>query len=235
VFICHAVLLSFLIGASLCDLEHYEIPLNLTVTGTLVGLTLSTLFPWPYPDVNPESPPPVQKAAADPQLWEYQKSAQELAEKTRPLQASVQPWPLWNPLPDWLPPGSWRLGLATGFAGALAGIVLLRGVRFLFGLGRGMEGLGVGDADLMMMAGAFIGWQPVVIAFFLAVFPALVFGPSLAAGVVLCLVFWPELAFHCRLLFFSAEAMIFLTAVGGGLLLLAAFLLRLLRGRPEKE
>src|SRR5262249_61764756 len=85
---------------------------------------------------------------------------------------------LWRPddLPEWLRPGSWRLGLASGLAGVLAGMLLLRGVRFLFGLGRGVEGLGVGDADLMMMAGAFLGWQPVLIAFFVSVFPALFFG-----------------------------------------------------------
>ena len=70
-------------------------------------------------------------------------------------------------LPRWLPAGSPQLGLATGLAGAVTGMVLLRGVRFLFGLGRGLEGMGVGDADLMMMAGAFVGWQPVVAAFFL--------------------------------------------------------------------
>ena len=109
---------------------------------------------------------------------------------------------LWSPS---LGPGTWQLGLATGLAGVLAGIIILRGVRFLFGVGRGMEGLGLGDADLMMMAGAFIGWQPVLIAFFVSVFPALVlgvgwimvrgnqelpFGPSLALGTLMTLFGW---------------------------------------------
>src|SRR5262249_61490043 len=114
---------------------------------------------------------------------------------------------LWRPddLPEWLRPGSWRLGLASGLAGVLAGMLLLRGVRFLFARGGGVEGLGVGDADLMMMAGAFLGWQPVLIAFFVSVFPALAlgilqlvfrgdkpmpFGPSLALGVLLTLFGW---------------------------------------------
>ena len=85
---------------------------------------------------------------------------------------------------------------------ALAGMVMLRGVRFLFGLGRGKEGLGIGDADLMMMAGSFLGWQPVLIAFFVGVFAALfvgvaqlmrkgdqalAFGPPLAVGVMITL------------------------------------------------
>src|SRR5262249_58276826 len=41
VFTYHAVLLSFLLAASLCDLEHMEIPLSLTMTGTVVGLVAS--------------------------------------------------------------------------------------------------------------------------------------------------------------------------------------------------
>ena len=28
---------------------------------------------------------------------------------------------------------------------------------------------------MMMMAGAFVGWQPVVLAFFVSVFPGLIF------------------------------------------------------------
>ncbi len=71
-----------------------------------------------------------------------------------------------------------------------------------------MEGLGVGDADLMMMAGAFVGWQPILIAFFAAILPGLVlgilqvmlrgnqampFGPALAIGVMLTLLTWPAI------------------------------------------
>jgi len=34
--------------------------------------------------------------------------------------------------------------------------------------GLGKEALGLGDADLMMMAGSFLGWQPIILAFFLS-------------------------------------------------------------------
>src|SRR4051795_4727269 len=44
-----AVLLLFLIVTSLCDLNDMEIPLSVTITGTVVGLALATLFPWPFP------------------------------------------------------------------------------------------------------------------------------------------------------------------------------------------
>ena len=81
----------------------------------------------------------------------------------------LYPWPFWGPLPDgFAAGGNWQTGLATGIAGALVGTFLLRGVRFVFSSGIGKEALGMGDADLMMMAGGFLGWQPVVIAFFVA-------------------------------------------------------------------
>ena len=52
---------------------------------------------------------------------------------------------------------------------------MLRAVRFLFSTGLGVEALGLGDADLMMMAGSFLGWQPLIVAFFLSVLPGLLF------------------------------------------------------------
>ena len=49
IFGYHAILISFLIVVSLCDLEDMEIPLSVTITGAVVGLVGSALFPWPYP------------------------------------------------------------------------------------------------------------------------------------------------------------------------------------------
>lgn len=223
VFVHHALLLCLLITASITDLEHMEIPLTITVPGTLVGLVMSALLPWPYP----EAPQPNWATAPPPPV------------------SGAYPWPVWYPLPEWLPPGSWQLGLATGLAGAAAGMVLLRAVRFLFAVGRGVEGLGVGDADLMMMAGAFVGWQPITLAFFVAVFPALVFavvgmllrgeqmipfGPSLGAGALLTVVAWPHVGRRFWLLYFDAY-------FAGGLaialvvgLLVISYLFRLARG-----
>jgi leader peptidase (prepilin peptidase)/N-methyltransferase len=229
----HVLLFSLLLVTSLCDLDHMEIPLPVTIAGTVVGLSLATLFPWPYPEelrsVGPRVPQP------------------GLFVPPSPLTPGIYPWPVWYPLPDWLPPGSWRLGLATGLAGALAGMVILRGVRFLFGVGRGVEGLGIGDADLMMMAGAFLGWQPVVLAFFVSVFPALLFGigqmifrgnqllpfgPSLALGVLITAFTWPRFGAKFRQLFFDSTLMLTLFIAGAVFMLITSFLLRLLRGAP---
>ena len=156
-------------------------------------------------------------------------------------------WPVWGPLPEWLAPGgNWQTGLATGVAGFLVGTLTLRIVRFTFGLGIGAEymdeadpesvrwslpwrlwdwvgrvggkTLGLGDADLMMMAGAFLGWQPTLTAFFLAVVPglmfgmvqifqrgdnALPFGPSLAIGAMIAALGWQEIGPPLQVFFFN--------------------------------
>jgi leader peptidase (prepilin peptidase)/N-methyltransferase len=135
----------------------------------------------------------------------------------------------------------------TGLAGALAGMVVLRGVRFLFGLGRGLEGMGIGDADLMMMAGAFIGWQVVVLAFFVSVFPGLLFaivilvrgkgnaspfGPSLALGVFLTVLAWPTLGRQFQPFFFEPFLLGTAVVMGSVGLLAMALLLRVTRRGP---
>jgi leader peptidase (prepilin peptidase)/N-methyltransferase len=190
------------------------------------------IWPWPWPGAAGDLPQPT--------LF--------LPNPAVPI--GLYPWPVLIDLPGWLPAGSWQLGLATGLAGALAGTFVLRGVRFLFTLGRGIEGLGMGDADLMMMAGAFVGWQPVLLAFFVAVFPALVFGlvqilfrggqampfgPPLALGTLLTLWSWPALGGHFLPLFRNPEFLLLLAGLGAVFLFLAAFLLRLIRGRPDTE
>jgi leader peptidase (prepilin peptidase) / N-methyltransferase len=241
VFAHHAFLIGFLIAASLCDFDHMEIPLSLTVTGMIVGVIGATLLPWPWPNSTqflrfPPPPSPLQP------------NLPFLANPKLP--PGVYPWPVWYPLPEWLAPRSWQLGLLTGLAGAAAGALVMRAVRFLFGFGRGIEGLGMGDADLMMMAGAFVGWQLILTSFFLAVFPglffgiaqlvrrgnqALPFGPSLAAGVVLTLFLWPLLGPQFASLFFDPYVMGLLGGAGAVLLLVLAFLMRLVLGRPEPE
>jgi leader peptidase (prepilin peptidase)/N-methyltransferase len=230
VFGYHAALVCFLIVAGFCDVDHREIPLPITVTGTVVGLAGAMFLAWPWPAPAVNGPPPVGVGG--------------LMGLNLAIPRGVYPWPVWFPLPEWLPPGSWQTGLATGLAGLLVGTLMLRAIRFLFGLGLGVEALGLGDADLMMMAGSFLGWQPTVVAFFLSVFPALAFGlvlmivwkdnslpfgPSLAVGIVITLLGWHWIAPRVQALFFDGPLVLIMTAMSCVFMVAASYLLRLLR------
>jgi leader peptidase (prepilin peptidase)/N-methyltransferase len=233
-FLWHAVLFSFLVAASVCDLNGREIPLPLTLTGTLVGLIGSVLMPWPWPGAGLVLPP------VPPALpWQ---------DFTVPLKEGIYAWPFWGPLPSWAGEGEWLTGLMTGVCGALMGTLLLRITGFLFSKGLGKEALGLGDADLMMMAGAFLGWQMVLVAFFLSVAPALVFGiiqwivrrdnslpfgPSLSVGVMATCLAWQPIGAHLRAVLFNGEVLLW----GGGLcavmMFVLSFLMRLMRRKEE--
>jgi leader peptidase (prepilin peptidase)/N-methyltransferase len=176
-----------------------------------------------------------------PRSWAFQVSPEEVP-------AGMYPWPVWGPVPPWLAEHRWALGLVTGLTGAAAGMILIRAAKFLFERGLGKEALGLGDADLMMMAGAFLGWQPVVLAVPAGAFVTLLvlpplflwlkvwgrpfprhipFGPGLAAGVVVCWLGWTGLFGELvRAVFFDAVMLSVGTAAMFGLLLVAGLLLR---------
>jgi leader peptidase (prepilin peptidase)/N-methyltransferase len=226
--IFHQVLAAFLIVVSFCDLDLLEIPFSITLTGTVVGIICGTI------------------------LWMHMPASGDVvAEQTRlvnppDIHGGVYAWPVWlSPLPRWLASPVWWTGLATALAGTLAGMLVLRGVRFVFQLGRGVEGMGIGDADIMMMAGAFIGWQPIIISFFIGVFVALIFGiaqlvmrgnqmmpfgPSLAIGVLVTMLAWQGIGpKRFDFVFFDSAIMLMLLIGGGVLLLIISFAVRLLR------
>jgi leader peptidase (prepilin peptidase) / N-methyltransferase len=236
VFIHHAILFSFLMAASACDLAGREIPLPLTLTGTFVGLVGAVLMPWPWPWLPVDQPFPRPVPGVQPgDVWVAGIG----------LKQGAYAWPLWGPLPFGLEPWSWQLGLATGVAGMLVGTFLMRAVAALFKQGLGKEALGLGDADLMMMAGAFLGWQLVVAAFFLSVIPALFFGiiqlavnkdnelpfgPSLAAGILGACLCWGWLGPSMQILFFFGELLVGLVAVAGAFMFFSGYGIRILRG-----
>ena len=230
-FLHHAILVSFLLAAAISDIDYRSIPLSLTTTGLVVGLIGSVLFPWPWPS-NPgvaDSLPPVNS-------WSFNAAPGSIP-------SGVYFWPVWGPLPSWLAPGSRALGLATGLAGAFAGVLLVRSVKFLFEKGLGKESLGLGDADLMMMAGAFVGWQLVVVGFFVGSILSLPlgillavrkgdrtlpFGPGLALGVVVTLMAWPWLRMALQPYLFDEFLVLLMAVFLAGGMFIASVALRLL-------
>ena len=205
-FVHHAVLFSLLLAAAMCDWDHKSIPLSLTVTGTIYGLISATCFPWPWPndpslvaDLNK----PLETLTGEfrPKNWSF--------DRVGDIMQGLYPWPVWGPVPSWLAHHRWALGLLTGVTGAAAGMFMIRAVKFTFEKGLGKEALGLGDADLMMMSGAFLGWQPVVVAFFIGAIVSLPvgvafrlvkkeeafpFGPGLALGIIITMLTWRWLA-----------------------------------------
>jgi leader peptidase (prepilin peptidase)/N-methyltransferase len=239
-FVHHAVLFSFLLAAALCDWDHRAIPLSLTVTGTLIGLVSATLFPWPFPQAPAVAvglqDPVVAGGIVTPGSWAFLAPGKEIPR-------GLYPWPVWGPVPHWLFEHRWALGLVTGLAGAATGMVLIRLVKFLFDKGLGKESLGLGDADLMMMAGAFLGWQPVVVAFFIGAMvsiplglvfrlakgeQAFPFGPGLALGVVITWMWWPWLAPGLRAFFFDEVVVLLAVGLMAGGMFIGSIVLRVM-------
>lgn len=234
IFAHHAVLFSFLATIAWCDIDSREIPTSVTFTGAVVGLLFAALLPWPWPNDPAEA---VRRLPLNATSW-------AVAEQFAPLPGSY-PWPFWGPLPaGFAPGGNWQTGLTTGVVGILVGSMFLRTISFVFSVALGREALGLGDADLMMMAGAFLGWQPVVVAFFLGVFLALPlgmfqlivfrdgslpFGPSLALGVMITALAWNSIGPPFLTLFFSQAILSIVCACGLMLMALFASCFRLVR------
>jgi leader peptidase (prepilin peptidase)/N-methyltransferase len=242
------VLLSLLIAAAAIDAEHRIIPPLIPYTGVVVGVVGGALMPWPWPN-----PPSAGAAMPADTSWMFH----ELWGK---IPLGLQPWPFWGPTFSWAPPGSFQLGLLNGLLGALAGSLVVRLIKWLFEVGFGREALGLGDADLLMMAGAFLGWQIAVLSLFVGAITALIlkvlgwllgerapapaadgepreadrelpFGPGLALGVVVTWLGWKWIGPRVQFVFFDAVSF----GLSVGVLCVGMLAAGLLLRRPEEQ
>ncbi len=76
----------------------------------------------------------------------------------------------------WYTGGDAWIGLLSSLAGMIIGGGIVWSVRVIGSFALGKEAMGFGDVTLMMMVGAFLGWQASLIIFFLAPFAGLVVG-----------------------------------------------------------
>jgi len=242
-FVYHAILVSLLIAAALIDAEHRIIPPIIPYTGAVIGIVGGALMPWPWPH-----PASVVNAIPTGIVW-------QLPEYHGKIAMGVQPWPFIGPPPAWAAAATWKLGLLNSVIGALAGTLVVRWVKWLFEVGFGKEALGLGDADLLLMAGAFLGWQPVVMSLFLGAFAALLvfklpgmvmgfirgsamehelpFGPGLAVGVVFTLLSWRWLGPRAQFVFFDLPTLGVMVGVLSVGMLAAGLLLRRNEDAPQ--
>jgi len=109
----------------------------------------------------------------------------------------------------------WR-GMFSALVGLAVGGGIIWLIRLIGGAVLKREAMGFGDVTLMAMIGAFFGWQPVLIVFFMAPFVGAIvgllqwiligenvipFGPFLCLGALTTLVFWAPIWDYASQLF----------------------------------
>lgn len=146
----------------------------------------------------------------------------------------------------WIVGGVHWQSLLSALVGMAASAVLAWVVRIVGSMVLEREALGFGDVTLMAMLGAYLGWQPGIILFFLAPFAGLLvavtililrqeteipYGPFLCLGALATIVFWrPIWEFAARVF----ELGFILLLLAAACLVLLALLLLVIRLVREK-
>ncbi len=149
------ILVEALFVATFIDFDLWIIPDGVTVPAMIVGFVGQTLgvgfflTPFWFQDPN-------------------------LLQSLTPVIPALQWWPTQNFYPHWILNHPYLHGFAVSALGFVVGGGIVWAVRIVGGLILRREAMGFGDVILMAMIGSFIGWQPVVVAFFLAPVIALI-------------------------------------------------------------
>ncbi len=113
-------------------------------------------------------------------------------------------WAFFYAIWKWGDASQWE-SLFSAILGMTAGLLLVWSVRLIGSLAAKQEAMGFGDVTLMAMIGAFLGWQAVIITFFIAPFAGIIiglvqalarkgnelaFGPYLSLGAIIVVLFW---------------------------------------------
>lgn len=183
----HLVLVEALVVASMIDWELMIIPDSVTLPPMVIGLVGAGLFGkfWLVPVWFQD--PSVQRSAIAFFTGDW-----------RPLGPSA-------PIPAWISEHPHLHGLSVSVAGWLVGGAVIWGIRLIGHAALRREAMGFGDVVLMAMVGSFLGWQPTIVAIFLAAclsIPLILathwlawdreipFGPFLSLGTLLTLLGW---------------------------------------------
>ena len=210
-YLFHMILIEALLVASIIDLDHRVIPDATTVPFMFVGLIGSTVL---------------GRVHLMPVLYHNSHLMKSFTYVTpewlHPLMAGPD-------VPAWVSTYPHLHGFAVSLAGLLVGGGITLAVRRIGRWGLGKEAMGDGDVVLMAMMGAFLGWQPIVISFFVAAAVALLvvvitsptrlsgmiaYGPYLSVGGVLVLLAWKRVWAQFELIFSLGVLLIPITAIG---------------------
>lgn len=136
--------------------------------------------------------------------------------------------------------------LLSALVGMAASAVLAWVVRIVGSMVLDREALGFGDVTLMAMLGAFLGWQPGIILFFLAPFAGLVvaviililrreteipYGPFLCLGALVTIILWRPIWEFASQVFELGFILLLLAAACLVLLALLLLVIRFVRER----
>ena len=223
----HLVLIEALLVASLIDWDEMIIPDSVTLPPMALAVIGAGLFGkfWLVP-VWIQDPSLLRSAIAF------------FTGHWRPI-GSATPVPLWiSEHPQWH-------ALSVSVAGLLIGGGAIWSIRLIGHAALRREAMGFGDVVLMAMVGAFLGWQPTIIAIFLAAslsIPLILctrlaawnreipFGPFLSIGTLVTLLgwkwIWPRVEMYFSLGVMLPVVVLFF-AVGLFVLLL---LIRIIKG-----
>lgn len=180
-----------LLTAFCCNLTHQRVPASITLLALVLAFLAGGLFPWPWPNQPFQGQAPAGTSAQSlmPDVDQpgfgvavvlglppraTMPADQPWSEAPAAPRSGLQLWPVWGPLPAWLPAGNWLLGLADVLAGALVGGGLIFMVRVAFFRGSFREAGRHGDVALGLLGGAFFGWQPILVAVLFATTAGLV-------------------------------------------------------------
>lgn len=199
----HLILVEMLVVATFIDFDLQIIPDSITVPAMFVGILGGLILGEAY---------------IVPVWFERQDVVQVFAGAADLLNISLpESWTRLDgglfksglSLPAWTVEHPHLHGLAVSLAGFLVGGGIVWGVRIVGHWALKQEAMGFGDVTLMAAIGSFIGWQPVIIVFFIAPVLALVvvlfgllfksqreipFGPYLSLATLVVLLFWKSVS-----------------------------------------
>ncbi|WP_145376366.1 prepilin peptidase [Symmachiella dynata] len=213
-------LITFLMAATVVDLEQYLIPDAITATGAIVGIGMATAVG------NVQLIP----------LW---------VDWNLAVPGLAGPY-----IPVWIQTYSHLHGLAWSLTGLVAGAGITWIVRAVASWLLGQEALGFGDVTLMGMIGSFMGWQAIVFVFALGPLCGLVvgltvriltgrtyvpYGPYLSISAVIVLYSWKWLWTPSRYIFGDAITLGILAATALVAMIVLLGLSRLYRLIPVER
>ncbi len=129
----------------MCERQGFPVPLRISAAGLLLALVASLYAAWPAP-----------ASPLDLKSDQMVRRSRGLPTEGVPT-LGQQSWPVWYPLPEYLPPGSMALGVTTVIAGAATGFALGMVIAWVFR----QVPFGLHGAFFLAAVGGFLGWQPV--------------------------------------------------------------------------